>query len=237
VNPGSDAAATFYGGKDPRDLPRYSYLDASRATGVPASTIAAWFRGQDYQRKNDVGFFRPVITRPIGASRLSFFNLIEIHVLRWLRRKHAVKLEHIRQAAEVAEHQYNIPKLLLSEELRFAPGALFLERYGALEQLTPLQQLAMRDVLAGSLDRISFVDGLPLDFYPIIRRTASGRHIMLSPSVSFGRAVVRRLGIATHTIADHLNAGDSEAAVMDNFGLEPSELAEAIAYEADVAVA
>src|SRR4051812_3686134 len=107
-------STTLYGGKDPRDLPRYSYSEAARGTGVPATTIATWVRGQPYNRKADRGFFRPVIERP-GEGRLSFFNLIEVHVLRSLRTRHAVKLDHVRQAAAAAERRYRIPKLLLSD--------------------------------------------------------------------------------------------------------------------------
>src|ERR1700737_3342979 len=109
---GGNASNNLYGGVDPRDLPRYSYPEAARATGVPASTIAAWVRGQEYALKKGRGFFRPVIERP-GDGQLSFYNLIEVPVLRSLRTKHAVKLEHVRQAAEVAERKYKIPKLLL----------------------------------------------------------------------------------------------------------------------------
>src|SRR4051812_45177993 len=98
---GEFAANDLYGGKDPRDLARYSYSEAARATGVPASTIASWVKTKP-ARKVDGGFFRPVIERP-GEGRLSFYNLIEVHVLRSLRTKHSVQLEHVRRAAEVAE--------------------------------------------------------------------------------------------------------------------------------------
>lgn len=228
---GAHALTFLYGGKDPRDLPRYSYPEAARATGVPASTIATWVRGQGYTRKHDRGFFRPVIERP-GGGRLSFFNLIEVHVLRSLRTKHAVKLDHVRQAASLAEKQYNVEKLLLSEELRFNAGALFLEQYGRLLQLTPAEQYSIAAVLDSYLDRIEWENGLPKDFSPIERLTATARKLILvSPVISFGRPIVKRLGVTTRAIADRINAGESEDSVVADYGLGPDELKEALAYE------
>ena len=228
---GRDASAHLYGGKDPRDLPRYTYPEAARATGVPATTIAAWVRGQGYARKHDRGFFRPVIDRP-AEGRLSFLNLIEVHVLRGLRTKHAVKLDHVRQAAAIAEKKYKIDKLLLSEQLRFDAGGLFLQRYGELLQLTPAEQYTLKDVLGACLDRVEWKNGLPRDFFPVERLTPSGRKlILLSPFISFGRPIIKRLGVTTQAIADRINAGEPEQSIIADYGLEQAELKEALAYE------
>lgn len=227
---GENASNDLYGGKDPRNLARYSYSESARATGVPASTIASWVKARS-ARKGDGGFFQPVIERP-GEGRLSFYNLIEVHVLRSLRTKHSVQLEQVKQAAKVAEAQYHIPKLLLSEQLRFAAGHLFLERYGEIVQLSPVEQLVMKEVFENYMGRIAFNGGVPSDFSPLERLTQTGRKLILvSPFVSFGRPVIRRLGITTHVIAERINAGDSEGDVMEDFGLLPAELKEALAYE------
>jgi uncharacterized protein (DUF433 family) len=229
---GTNSLSSLYGGKDPRELPRYTYPEAERATGVPATTIANWVRGQEYPRKNDRGFAEPVILRP-DEGRLSFFNLIEVHVLRSLRTKHAVKLKHVRQAAIVAEEKYNVDRLLISEQLRFDAGGLFLERYGELLQLTPAEQYAIKDVLGSYLARIEFGEGgLPKDFSPLERLTPTGRKLILvSPLISFGRPIIKRLGITTQAIADRINAGESEEAIIEDYGLEKAELKEALAYE------
>ena len=227
---GERASNDLYGGKDPRDLARYSYSEAARATGVPASTITSWVKTKS-TRKAEGGFFQPVIERP-GEGRLSFFNLIEVHVLRSLRTKHSVQLEHVRHAAKVAEEQFKIQRLLLSEQLRSAAGHLFLERYGQIVQLSPVEQLVMKELLQTYMSRIDFEGGVPSDFSPLERLTETGRKLILvSPFVSFGRPVVRRLGITTHAIAERINAGDSEGEVMEDFGLLAAELKEALAYE------
>jgi uncharacterized protein (DUF433 family) len=228
----ADGRNFLYGGSDPRDLPRYSYSEAARATGVPASTIAAWVRGMGYGIKGGRGFFKPVIERP-GEGRLSFYNLIEVHVLRSLRTRHAVRLQHVRDAAAIAEREFDIPKLLLSEQLRFGAGDLFLEQYGRIVQLSRAEQLVLQSVLTSHLQRIEFGEGgLPTDFSPLERITLSGRKLLLvSPTISFGRPIVRRLGVTTRVIADRINAGETQRDVCEDYGLETDELTEALAYE------
>lgn len=233
MNSTEPATEMLYGGVDPRDLPRYSYSEAARATGVPATTIAAWVRGQDYTLKHGgKAFFRPVIDRP-GAGRLSFYNLIEVHVLRSLRTKHAVRLQHVRQAAELAEVEYGLAKLLLSEQLRFGAGELFLEHYGKIVQLSRSEQMVLHSVLFSHLDRIEFGSGgLPRDFSPLERITLTGRKLLLvSPVISFGRPIVRRIGVTTRAIAERINLGESAEEVSGDYGLEADELNEALAYE------
>jgi uncharacterized protein (DUF433 family) len=233
MNSAEHTTDLIYGGVDPRDLPRYSYSEAARATGVPASTIAASVRGQDYTlKRGGKAFFRPVIERP-GEGRLSFYNLIEVHVLRSLRTKHAVRLQHVREAAEIAEAEFKLPKLLLSEQLRFGAGDLFLEQYGRIVQLSRAEQMVLHTLLFSHLDRIEFgAGGLPRDFSPLERITLTGRKLLLvSPVISFGRPIVRRVGITTRAIAERINLGESADDVRDDYGLEPDELNEALAYE------
>ena len=97
-------ALRLYGDQDPRDQPWYTYPEAARATGIPVSTLRAWTVGQRYKRRDDRGFFEPVISRPSADDpRLSFTNVIEAHVLRALRTVHEVRLDYIREAIQYAE--------------------------------------------------------------------------------------------------------------------------------------
>jgi uncharacterized protein (DUF433 family) len=215
-------------------LPRYSHPEAARATGVPATTIGAWVRGHAYPRKHDRGYSSPVI-HPLEIGRLSFNNLIEIHVLRGLRTSHGVRLDRVREALGVAEREFGIQRLLVNEQLRFSAGRLFLDRYGTISELNPTQQIAMRAFFDGYLKRIDFgTEGLPKDFYPVERTISdtSRKLILVSPLVSFGRAVIQSVGVSTHIIADRLNAGEPEESIIDDYGLAREELEEAAAYEA-----
>jgi hypothetical protein len=152
-----DLDLALYGGKDPRELPRYTYREAARATDVPPTTIGAWFRGQTYQKKHSLGVFKPVLQRPDpNDTRLSFNNLLEVFALRSLREYHEVKLERVRKALDVAEQQFGIPRLLISSQLRASGGDLFLDSYFELVQLAPAIQHSIRSVLKQYLERIHF---------------------------------------------------------------------------------
>lgn len=226
----------LYGGVEPRDQPWYTYPEAARATGIPPSTLRAWTLGQRYRRKHDRAFFAPVIARPSESdARLSFTNLIEAHVLRALRTVHEVKLNYIREAVAIAEEQYGIQRLLISPDLRTSAGQLFLDHYTGLLELSRAKQLAMREVLTQYLERVQFDESqLPVEFHPFARmpRNTNQEIISLSPYVSFGRPLIRRVGVSTQAIVQRLEAGEPGEEVELDYGLEHEELEEAILYEA-----
>lgn len=226
----------LYGGHDPRERPLYTFPEAARATDIPLSTLRAWVMGQVYPRKADLGYFQPLIMRPDPSdTRLSFTNLIEAHVLRALRTVHEVKMSCIREALDVAEKEFRIQRLLISAQLKASAGQLFLDRYTDLLELSRSQQIAMRVVLEQYLERIEFdASKLPAEFYPFERspRNKGQRIILLSPFVSFGRAVIKRCGVSTRAIAQRLDVGESEEQVIGDYGITEAELEEAILYEA-----
>ena len=61
---------------------------------------------------------------------LSFWNLIESHVLRSLRTEHGVFVNALRDALDFSEKELGINRLLLNEKLRTGAGVIFLKRYG-----------------------------------------------------------------------------------------------------------
>jgi hypothetical protein len=107
---------------------------------------------------------------PRGAKPavLSFWNLIEAHVLRALRTDHGVTLSAARKAVDYAEKEFGIDRLLLSPELKSSAGHLFLERYGELVNLSLSGQLAMRKVLEAHLARVDYKAGFPVRLRPSV---------------------------------------------------------------------
>lgn len=226
----------LYGDTDPRSQPWYTYPEATRATGIPPSTLRAWTVGQRYKRKHDRGFFEPVIPRPSKQDpRLSFTNLIEAHVLRALRTVHEVQLGYIREAVEVAQAEYGIERLLISPDLRTSAGQLFLDHYTGLLELSKAKQLVLKEILDQFLERVEFDDSkLPVEFHPFARipKNANLELISLSPFVSFGRPLIRRVGVSTQAVMQRLEAGEPFQEVRDDYGLRTEEIEEAVLYEA-----
>lgn len=165
---------------------------------------------------------------------LSFWNLVEGHVLRALRTDHGVSVQAVRQAVAFAEREFRIERLLLSEELLAGAGRVFLDRYGELIDITASGQLAMREVMEAHLKRIEWDDWkYPVRLYPFSNAGVSHdqRSIAIDPLVAFGRPVIVSRGITTAVIAERLDAGESVEEIAADYGLKPHDVTQAIVYE------
>ncbi len=230
VSPRKAAAAS-----DRRDLPAYSLAEAARYLRLPPATLRSWILGRHYPTAKGAGRFPPLI-RP--ASRrpplLSFSNLIEAHVLRSLRIEHEISVKAVRSALDYAEASIGIDRLLLREELRTHAGKVFLDRYGALIELSASGQLAMRHLLARHLRRVEWDSSrYPVRLYPFLSAYAAEeeRPIAIDPRIAFGRPVVLRKGISTSAIADRIDAGESVDEIAADYELGAPEIEQAALYE------
>lgn len=220
----------MYGGRDPRGLPAYSIADASRYIDVPAATLRSWVAGRTYRRQRDVGSFEPLIAAAdVAGIRLSFYNLVEAHVLRALRARHGVPLKHVRPALAYAERDLGIERLLLSKEMQTAGGEIFLERLGQLINLSRSGQLAVKELLAAHLERVERDDrGIPIRLTPIRASTS----VVIDPRVAFGRPALAGTGIRTAVLVQRIDAGEAPAEVALDYGLSLEQVTEAVLFEA-----
>jgi uncharacterized protein (DUF433 family) len=165
---------------------------------------------------------------------LSFWNLVESHVLRSLRTDHGVSVKALRKALRYAEQELKIERLLLRKDLCTDAGKLFLDRYGELIDLSASGQLAMRKVFDEHLTRVEWDEWqFPVRLYPFISAESgsSSRAIAIDPAVSFRRPVVQRAGISTGTIADRIDAGETVPDLAADYGLSEAEVEQAVLYE------
>lgn len=228
-------AAQMYDGGDPRDLPAYGIADAARYLDLPAATLRSWVAGRTYPRQHGVGSFEPIIVPADaeGASRLSFYNLVEAHVLRALRTKHDVPLKHVRAALAFAERELSIQRLLLSKEMQTAGGDIFLEHLGTLVNLSKSGQLAVKELLAAHLERVERdSSAIPIRLYPFLLRVAEneGRSVVIDPRVSFGRPTIAGSGIRTAVLVERIDA-ESVASIAVDYGLTEAQIKAAVLFE------
>jgi uncharacterized protein (DUF433 family) len=225
----------IYGGRDPRELPAYSVGEAAQYLRVPAATLRSWFAGRTYPRQHGgPGSFKPVLTPADAAGRLSFFNLVEAHVLRALRTQHGVPIRAVRPALEHAARELGIPHVLLSDDLLTSAGEIFLEHYGELINLSRSGQFAMRKVLEAHLRRVERDDRhIPIRLYPFLtfRDERDIRSVVIDPCVSFGKPVVVGSGIKTSVLAQRLDAGETIDELARDYGLDPALIEDAILFE------
>ncbi len=218
-----------------QDRPAYSIGEAAWYVRIAPATLSSWVTGREYPTARGVRHFHPLITlADPRRGLLSFNNLVEAHILRALRTKHGTPIKAIRAALDYAHTDLGIDRLLLSRELQTDAGEIFLDYYGALINLSRSGQLAMQDVVRVYLQRVEWDDTpRPLRLFPFVGVEPANvsRQIAIDPAVGFGRPIVFRRGISTQVIVDRIDAGETPMELAHDYGLEVSEVNEAIVYE------
>jgi uncharacterized protein (DUF433 family) len=219
---------------DIRNEPAYGPAEAARYLRLPAATLRTWLVGREYPKGESRATFHPLI-KPVAKEplALSFFNLIEAHVLRALRTEHGVAIAELRKAIAFAERKLGVQRLLLSKELRTHAGEVFLDRYVELISLSASGQLAMRKLFEDHLRRVEWDEWqFPVRLYPFTNSTQHDgqRAIAIDPKIAFGRPIVRRAGVSTAAIVDRIDAGETVAALAEDYDLTVEEIEQAVLY-------
>ena len=219
---------------DIRHQGAYSLTEAARYLKLPQATLRAWAIGRDYPVAEGQSRFKALIT---PAQRkpplLSFFNLIEAHVLRALRTEHGVSIKALRDSIAYAQKTLGIDRLLLSEDLRTHGGEVLLDHYGQLIALSKSGQLAIRKALEDHLARVEWDRWeFPVRLYPYPTAALDGhRLIAIDAQVAFGRPVLVARGVSTHAIAERLDAGESVVDLAADYDVTLADIEQAALYE------
>ena len=211
-----------------RDQAAYAMAEAARYLKLPSATLRSWVVGRPYPTKNgDAGHFKPLIRPAVKfPPTLSFYNLIEAHVLRSLRTEHGVAVRELRKAINYAEKTLKVERLLLHKDLSTHGGKVFLDEYGKLINLTASGQLAMRMMLEEHLKRVEWDEWqFPVRLYPFVSGQADvSRPIAIDPQIAFGRPVVLKVGVSTAVIAERIDAEEALQEVADDYDLTVEEV-------------
>ena len=208
------AAATEFYGRDPREIPAYSFHDVARAVRLPVSTLRRWTVGQSD--------FVPILDVPRDGRgswfELSFFNLVESFVLGELRNTHGLSLQRIRDCVHYLQDLVGSAHPIVDTELHVYGKQLYAELEGRKINLSQPGQYPLEAVLRDLLQRID-KGKLGIErFYPYVvnaRGTFSEQYkpIVVDPNVSFGRPRLAGTGIPTAVIAQRRRGGDSMRAI------------------------
>ncbi|MBI4469968.1 MAG: hypothetical protein HY650_11680, partial [Acidobacteria bacterium] len=198
-----------------RNQPAYPLAEAARYLRLAPATLRAWVLGRSYSTSEGVRPFHPLFELARRKPpTLSFWNLIEAHVLRSLRTEHGVLLKEVREAIRYAEKELKMDRLLLRKDLASHAGQVFLERYGELINLSASGQLALYRLLHEHLKRVEWDESrFPVRLYPFwsLEEVPSRRQIAIDPRIAYGRPIVFRRAITTRVIVDRLDAGETVA--------------------------
>ena len=214
-----------------RELPAYSIAEAAHYLSVPPATVRYWATGQ--------GPYSALIEIPqLHPALLSFLNLVELHVLAAIRRKHAVPMPKVRLAIDYlrdnTRNRDDKRHPLISKKLQTDGLDLFIERYGQLVNISRDGQLAMREVIQAALFRIERDShGIPIKLYPFTRSSidSAPAMVVIDPALSAGRPVIAGTGLATEVIAERYKAGESVIDLAKDYERTNAEIEEAIRSE------
>lgn len=227
---------------DPRLIPSHTVSEAAHYLRIPVGTLRSWVRGRTYPTQSGPKFFRPIITVP-DMDRpllLSFINLVEAHVLDAIRRKHDIPLPKVRTAIQFLRKHFDPHHPLVDQALETDGQDLFVDKFGALINVSSAGQLAIRELLKAHLRRIERdLQGIPVRLYPFTRKQQPDEPmlVVINPYVGFGRPVISGTGIPTAVIAERWKAGESFDSLMDDYGLEKEKIEEAIRCEFEIKAA
>jgi uncharacterized protein (DUF433 family) len=219
---------------DVRDFPRYSIPEAAFYVRVPANTLRAWTLGQDYVTKTGQHrTFKPLIRLADGDRHLlSFYNLVEAHILRFTTEKRGVPFKNVRDALDYVNKTIPGEHPLLTHEFETSGKDLFLRHLGQTINATAQGQHVMRGILEKYLALIPRDGaGLPIRVFPI-----NSKRLAIDPLFSSGKPIVRDKGIMASVLWGRSKSGEPVSEIARDYGLTDTEVQEAVEdYEWKVA--
>lgn len=221
---------------DIREAPRYGITEAAEYLGLPVATLKSWVQGRTYPIRHGKGRFKPLINAP-SPGMLSFFNLVEAHILLSTRKCHGLAMPAIRHAIDYVAEQFPSPHPLLAEQFLTDGKDLFVKKLEHTIDVTKRGQLGIGPVLDLYLKRIERDQSqLPMRLFPLragwVNRPGEEppKVVVIDPSISSGRPVVYRTGIMAKVLAGRFRAGEGIEELARDYGLQNSEIEEVIRY-------
>ncbi|MDB4979717.1 MAG: hypothetical protein JWM82_469 [Myxococcales bacterium] len=217
----------IYGGKDPRELPRYSTAEAAHYLRLPRATLKTWVQGRVAR---DGHRAEAVIRLPAESGLLSFQNLVEAHVLSAIRRHHGVSLQRVRKALRFIEKRLHQPRPLITAKFQTDGVNLFVEELGKLINASGQGQTEIERAVRASLARVEHdADGLASRLFPFVRGEGKEpKVIVVDPRLSFGRPVVAKTGVPVSIIVGRYRAGEDVSAIAKDYGISVDQTHDAI---------
>lgn len=220
----------IYRGRDPRSLPLYSVAEAAQIVRMNATTLRSWAFGRNYTTRGGEQRWPPLIegADPKGG-RLSFTNLVELHVLSILRHKR-LQVPHIRNAMKYIRREMGTKHPLADIDVTADARGIYVQFFGKLINAAN-QQVQLEPVVAQYLERIERNErGFATRLFPMTRENGP-LAIVIDPLRRFGRPILASANVETSIIAERWRAGESAAELAADFDVTDEVIEEALRYE------
>jgi uncharacterized protein (DUF433 family) len=209
------------------ETPIYTMAEAAHYAHVPYQTLRYWTKGRSS--------VRPLIhLASMQPPRLSFFNLMECHMLSGMRRDYKLSIGKVRSALLNLKKLHPSHHPLLDSQLETNTVNLFWRDDDAeLVNLNKPEQRIFTEIFEVNMQRIEKNAQGMLVFFPFVEKRSrlEPKIIMINPAVSFGRPVIAGTGIPTSIIASRFHARESISDLAKEYERTEEEVEEAIRWE------
>ena len=220
---------------DPREFPRYGIKETAKYLGISLKTLQSWVKGRHYPTKAGNQFFNPLV-KMNSPEKLSFFNLVEIHLLLSTRKKYSIAMPAIREAIDYVSTEFPSDHPLLTEQFLTDGKDLFVKKLEQTINITKRGQLGIGPILDLYLKRVDRdQSGLPIRLFPVRMDwdkldDEPPRVVVINPKVSSGRPVVYGTGVVTSIVSSRFRAGEGIEELSQDYSLKPAQIEEVIRY-------
>jgi uncharacterized protein (DUF433 family) len=209
---------------DVRKRPMYTIADAARNLHLDEGTLRTWVKGRGKQPA--------VIDLDCKGEYLSFYNLVEAHILSSIRRQHGLSLQSIRAAIQYVRLGLKVERPLIEKKFATDGVDLFSDHLGLLLNCSRHGQQAIKPVMELYLKQVEWdTEGAPIRLFPLsdAARSKGGQSlIVVSPTLAFGRPVISGSGVPVEELISRKQAGDSVRDLVNAFGLSPHVVKEVL---------
>lgn len=216
------------------ERPTYTAAEAARYARTSPSTTRRWLKGYEYETRRGRRRSGPVAAHPAGQRFLTFYDLVEVAAIASAINA-GVSLQRVRAAVAYAKELFDNDRPLLLERFLTDGRDLFLRELrveGDLHINASQAGQTAFSYIAEILRHLDYESERPVRWWP----SGKDRPIAVDPRVSFGHPIILPQAIRTETVADSFEAGESIAAIAEEFELEPIQVEEAIRFENRVGV-
>jgi uncharacterized protein (DUF433 family) len=221
--------------RDQRVNPIYSVAEAADYLSIPKNTLYAWTLGR--RKANSTDSYPPVLSSvDQHLHRLSFYDLVEAHILRafieqkipltqmkrglaFLRQQHPTNPRPLLTYDFVTYGKDLLVKGMLGSKKKDKEALVNASRHGQLE-ITPVIEEYLRLIGRDT-------SKMPNTLFP----KDGHRIVSITSGVVSGRPVIEGTRIPTSVIAQRFNAGEEVKAIAKDYQLSKEKIEAAIKYE------
>lgn len=204
------------------DMERYRPIDAAKMAGVPSSTARRWLKSAGVD--------------PTGGHAVSFLSLVELVMIREIRRQTGLPLQRIRRHVAEAERLLGTTHPLARRRFLLDGQHLFVGLSATGDapfvELGTNGQAALEGLLRQRAQVLDFLDVDDEDFacrwYPLGREAG----VVVDPAVGWGAPVLAGTRIFTRTLVQAVRAeGDDVDRVAELYQISVEQVEAAMRYE------